>query len=448
MVTVTGEGPSGDVARMTLRRVASDDTRASYTLTLPDGEIQFMRDGSVGRSTLPSDWTTSRWEALLLASFVDRTAAEPVSADAGEAGGGSLVRSASLGAGELRPRVVANRQLVNESRPLVNGCRAAMGEATYWTAAQAALACSSPGDGSYRAQRPGFPYTNAVVQSGNFEPGSSRCAGSTQALAGTGDTLTTRSCPPGQSAVQLVSWGTDLVRSACLAGVAAASAGGGALTYWVCAGGAAVLSGGGCTLVAPGVGTVACGVAGGVVAAPACGGGALAVAAGAAAAGLTVCNVAAPASGSSEPASEPASASPDRAALQSYADAIPGEYPCKSAFNQPEQDCGVYLVAPPGWAGPFHRLTTSASGFIDKCAAQKCELWGAGYRGSFPCAMAFRGPLPEGQAGFEFYTNAGDASRSGPSMARWCAVDGSPDPNISGQGDYGAIRIAITKTRN
>jgi hypothetical protein len=409
-VDLAGLGAAGEVLRGTLRRLASDDpNRAHHVLSLPDGEIEFMPDGTLGKNTLVADWATSKWEPFLLTALVDRVAA----AD-------GLVGSHEV------------------------GCRAGVGEALYWAASQAAFGCTSPGDPSYRSHLPGVPYESDVGQSGNFEHVPSRCAASTAALARANPSLACSARAPLSTQtleddkpkpVQLVSWARRLLDNACVVGVAAVAGVAGGATYWVCSGAAVVASGAGCTLVAPGVGTVACGVGGGAIAQPVCAGGGVAVAAGAAAAGLQLCNIV-----------KAEAVDATRIGLREFADAIPREYPCQSAFARPPDECTLRAAPPPGWFGPFHRLSTPVSGFVDKCAAQKCELWGAGYRGGFPCAQAYFGPLPEGAKGFEFYTDAGNGG-SHPTTKRWCAVEATPDPKISLQGDYGAIKIAITKVR-
>jgi hypothetical protein len=439
-VDVVGNGEDGERDRATLRYVTdADPDGAGYVLTLPDGEIAFRADGSVGRNTLVSDWTTARWEKFVLASLIDRAAFD-------RGGDAKLLSEEKILT--LHPQVAGTgMSLVRPSATaLTNGCNAAKGEAAYWSAAQGALGCTSPGDTSYRAQLPGYPYATPMVQAANFEVSDTGCAGSAQALARMGSA--TADCSTAGAAIQNASWGQSLLRNACLAGVAATSAVGGAATYWVCEGGAVVGSGAVCTAVAPGVGTVGCGAAGGVVAQPVCAGGGLAVAAGAAAAGLSICNVVAPTQAQAE-AQPAAPATPS--SLRDAANAIPGEHDCQEAFSDKLLECEIQLTPPPGWFGPFHRLFDGGGSMVDKCALTTCELWGKGFRGGFPCAQAFQGPLPPGRQGFEFYTDV--ASASHPSLARWCAIKGIGEPptnpkiKLKLDGSAGAIQIAITKVQ-
>lgn len=75
----------------------------------------------------------------------------------------------------------------------------------------------------------------------------------------------------------------------------------------------------------------------------------------------------------------------------------------------------------PGRYGPFHRLeSTSQTVATGQKQAETGELWGLPARGSDrPTVKAYRGPLPAGLAGIEFYTNVSPDDGTPPFRASW-----------------------------
>ncbi|MDT0530454.1 polymorphic toxin-type HINT domain-containing protein [Micromonospora sp. DSM 115977] len=97
--------------------------------------------------------------------------------------------------------------------------------------------------------------------------------------------------------------------------------------------------------------------------------------------------------------------------------------------------------------GPYHRLKSPTQG--DDVAAQMSEggeLWGNVSRVSFqdrPMVQAYRGALPAGKRGVEFYTPVKPLSprNSPPGEARWVA--GMPGVRV--EDDYAKIKIIVTR---
>jgi hypothetical protein len=103
---------------------------------------------------------------------------------------------------------------------------------------------------------------------------------------------------------------------------------------------------------------------------------------------------------------------------------------------------------PPAPYGPFHRRESpTQSTATAKLQAASGEVWGQPARGSLiPSVKAYRGPLPAGQRGIEFYTQiAPDPASSTPFEVRWyypqtpgvALCRGNPH-------DYAVVKAAVT----
>ncbi|HLX61738.1 MAG TPA: hypothetical protein VKX17_10695 [Planctomycetota bacterium] len=91
--------------------------------------------------------------------------------------------------------------------------------------------------------------------------------------------------------------------------------------------------------------------------------------------------------------------------------------------------------------GPFHRLETITQTPDDaKLQVASGEIWGRGYRGSMPQVNAFRGSLPAGEKGIEFYTEVEPDKATVPMMARWTG----PRDGVRVEDDFGKIKVTIT----
>jgi hypothetical protein len=95
--------------------------------------------------------------------------------------------------------------------------------------------------------------------------------------------------------------------------------------------------------------------------------------------------------------------------------------------------------------GPFHRRIDSED-VIRKIEASG-ELWGTSPRNilqsDFPKAMAYRGPLPDGQRGFEFETDVEPDRGCPPDQAYWS----NGRPGVKVEGAYAKIQVRLRKIR-
>jgi hypothetical protein len=100
----------------------------------------------------------------------------------------------------------------------------------------------------------------------------------------------------------------------------------------------------------------------------------------------------------------------------------------------------------PARFGPFHRRTR-----IDPSENEKVStsgtVWGRPrghiYAGLFAAVKAWKGPLPEGIVGFEFYTDV-EPDRDGvPDWPQWS--EGEPGVTVLEPGELVAISVIVTK---
>ncbi|MAU96830.1 MAG: hypothetical protein CMP81_13235 [Fulvimarina sp.] len=102
--------------------------------------------------------------------------------------------------------------------------------------------------------------------------------------------------------------------------------------------------------------------------------------------------------------------------------------------------------------GPFHRLSSPTQSAIDaQQQVGSAEIWGKPARGSnIPSVKAYRGPLPSGEKGVEFYTDIAPlAGQNTPTWARW-NLGHTPGVvhRTRGGVDYAAIPVEITLVRS
>lgn len=94
--------------------------------------------------------------------------------------------------------------------------------------------------------------------------------------------------------------------------------------------------------------------------------------------------------------------------------------------------------------GPFHRLrngTTQTDADIEQQISSG-ELWGRPRRSSaIPQVQACAGPLPEGRAGLEFFTEVADDRDTIPDWPRWTG----PRPGVIVDNGFAKIAIAISR---
>jgi hypothetical protein len=94
-------------------------------------------------------------------------------------------------------------------------------------------------------------------------------------------------------------------------------------------------------------------------------------------------------------------------------------------------------------SGPYHRLIDPPD-LIEKIASSG-ELHGAPARNifasDFPKVKAYRGPLPEGQKGFEFETDVEPDHGCPPDQAFWS----NRRPGVTIQGNYAKIEVRVRK---
>ncbi len=102
---------------------------------------------------------------------------------------------------------------------------------------------------------------------------------------------------------------------------------------------------------------------------------------------------------------------------------------------------------PSGSYGPFHRRESPTQTSNDAQNQEMSgEVWGRPARGSaLPSVKAYRGPLPSGERGIEFYTDvAPDPLSSTPYEVRWYATTPGVDLRPGNPHDYAVVIAAIT----
>lgn len=99
----------------------------------------------------------------------------------------------------------------------------------------------------------------------------------------------------------------------------------------------------------------------------------------------------------------------------------------------------------PARYGPFHRLEsdTQATGTAAEQVASQ-EIWGRAPRdSSWPQVQAYRGTLPAGSRGIEFYTDVAPDPSHHPFEARWSG--GGLRTEVKTDGEFAKIGCVITK---
>lgn len=104
---------------------------------------------------------------------------------------------------------------------------------------------------------------------------------------------------------------------------------------------------------------------------------------------------------------------------------------------------------PPAAFGPFHRRTNVDPSENEKVASSG-EVWGRPpgniYAGRYPAVKAWRGPLPEGIVGFEFFTDVEPDRGCAPDWPRWS--EGSPGVIVLERNELVAISVIVTKRQD
>lgn len=99
----------------------------------------------------------------------------------------------------------------------------------------------------------------------------------------------------------------------------------------------------------------------------------------------------------------------------------------------------------PAKFGPFHRRQFAPDENEKICTSG--QIWGRPpryvYAGLFPAVKAWNGPLQEGIAGVEFYTNVQPDLGTAPSSPQW--TEGHPGVIIIEKGELVAIEVAVTR---
>ena len=99
----------------------------------------------------------------------------------------------------------------------------------------------------------------------------------------------------------------------------------------------------------------------------------------------------------------------------------------------------------PARFGPYHRAwsPTQDRNVFEKQIASS-EIWGTARLGTgLVCAKAYDGPLPEGVAGIEFYTEVPPDLGVHPLRPTWSG----PRPGVRVEGEYAKIACVIVLVR-
>lgn len=93
--------------------------------------------------------------------------------------------------------------------------------------------------------------------------------------------------------------------------------------------------------------------------------------------------------------------------------------------------------------GPFHRLESpTQTDEVARLQELTGEIWGTIPRsGGWPQVQAYRGPLPKGQRGIEFFTSV--APDGGGPVCRWAG--GGRRPDVRTEDDYAKIECIVVK---
>lgn len=97
----------------------------------------------------------------------------------------------------------------------------------------------------------------------------------------------------------------------------------------------------------------------------------------------------------------------------------------------------------PAMYGPFYRIASRTQTPEDaRNQARTNEIWGRAprYNPLWPQVQAYRGSLPEGVEGIEFYTNAEPDRGGQPHEAHWSGNR----PDIMIRGDFAVIDCVLT----
>ena len=114
--------------------------------------------------------------------------------------------------------------------------------------------------------------------------------------------------------------------------------------------------------------------------------------------------------------------------------------------------CSINCVSeapPPAKFGPFHRRT-----HLDPTENEKVsfsgQVWGRPhgntYAGLYPAVKAWRGPLPDGVIGYEFFTDVEPDRGSPPEWPRWS--EGTPGVIAFETDELVAISVIVTKRQD
>lgn len=100
----------------------------------------------------------------------------------------------------------------------------------------------------------------------------------------------------------------------------------------------------------------------------------------------------------------------------------------------------------PARFGPFHRRTSFDPSENEKVVSTG-EVWGRArgnvYAGLFPAVKAWRGPLPDGVIGYEFYTDVEPDASSAPSWPQWS--EPNPGVRVIVRDEVVAISVIVTR---
>lgn len=99
----------------------------------------------------------------------------------------------------------------------------------------------------------------------------------------------------------------------------------------------------------------------------------------------------------------------------------------------------------PARYGPFHRVESPSQSIDDaRLQAQTGEVWGRTPRGgSWPKVQAYRGELPAGTRGIEFWTDVMPDADGSPSLVSWSGR--GINPGVWVEGEFAKIQCVITK---
>ena len=97
--------------------------------------------------------------------------------------------------------------------------------------------------------------------------------------------------------------------------------------------------------------------------------------------------------------------------------------------------------------GPFHRVESPSQTVVDASTqVASGEVWGRVPFGSaWPQVQAYRGRLPEGVRGIEFWTEVPPDPSSHPSEARWSARGRPDSAEVKVDGDIAKIRCTVKR---